>query len=185
MITVKVDTTAFAAMSKRIGKGIDRAVMLALNDTAEDLAKIEAQTAMQTLDRPTPFTLRGFWTKRATLGKLQSAVYIAPIQAAYLRYQVDGGTVSKRKPVPSKGRENQYGNLPRNATKSKRVYHIKSRGNDLTFIRTGKRASKLLATWSNARAYGKRFPFYQRAESRVPAYFPRVFLKHIKTVWTR
>lgn len=91
------------------------ATALALSTTVKDIqdampAKLEAD-----LDKPTPFTKKAFATERATPQALRAAVYIRPLQAAYLRYQVVGGARSPSKValrLPSVVSLNQYGNLP-------------------------------------------------------------------------
>lgn len=82
------------------------------------------------LDRPTPFTKRSGRFIPATKSDPTAAVYLAPLQDRYLRFQVRGGSriqkgmeakyetiaeaIAKRQLVPGKGAKlNQYGNVSR------------------------------------------------------------------------
>lgn len=106
---------------ERENKQARYAAAVALTRTAicarEDIQK----EAKNDLDRPTPFTLRGFRYERANKRTLQSRVYIAPIQAEYLYYSIEGGIRRKRarrgEAVPIEGnlRLNKYGNIPARA----------------------------------------------------------------------
>lgn len=94
------------------------ATALALNDTAADVSDAVGMEMRATLDRPTPFTLRGFYTRRASKGRLTAEVGAKDVQAGYLRFAFGGGV---RRPeraallVPVAARLNSYGNLPRRA----------------------------------------------------------------------
>jgi hypothetical protein len=87
----------------------------ALTMTARDLREALPKAMEADLDKPTPFTLRGFYLKAATSSSLQAEVGIMPKQAAYLKYQVLGGSRSPNKValrLPAVVSVNQYGNLP-------------------------------------------------------------------------
>lgn len=92
------------------------AAAVALTRTARQAAEDQKRQAVKELDRPTPFTLRGFRYKKATKKTLQSSVYIAPIQAEYLRWAVDGGRRPKRaksgEALPVNISINRFGNIP-------------------------------------------------------------------------
>jgi hypothetical protein len=181
---IKVDSTGWKNRSKVVSKQIEWAMVTALTDTAKDLVQIERETAKQTIDRPTPFTLGGFRYTKASRNKMESSVYVAPVQSQYLEYQVFGGSSSKHKPVPSRMMENQYGNLPRGAYQKGRTYNVSANGKHYTFIRTGaKGKSRLMATWRDKRQYKKIFPFHERARTRVPIYFRRVFGQHLRNAF--
>ena len=95
------------------------ATAMALNDTAADVRAEEEKRIATDLDRPKPFTARGFYVKRASKGARPSAaVGIRPIQAGYLIWQVEGGTRGpKRKAVtvPVGIVRDNYGNMRRGA----------------------------------------------------------------------
>jgi hypothetical protein len=89
------------------------AVSLALNDTAADVAKNAEKGLAKRLDRPTPFTRRAFAVLRSSRARLAAAVFAKDAQAAYLRFQEEGG---ERRPkgraivVPVNVRLNKFGN---------------------------------------------------------------------------
>lgn len=201
MMTIQVDASRFKNLAKTLIKQVEWATVTALTDTAEDLAKVEEVLMRQTIDRPTPFTQRGIRHERATRSSMQSAVYVAPQQAKYLRYQIDGGSQSYRKPAPVHGSMDGYGNLPKGYLgKTRGIYRVNSGGKVLYFLRAAKggstplmmasagkggrrkagKSSKLVAVLTNHRSYGRIFPFYERAMSRVPTYFKRVYGRHLR-----
>lgn len=83
------------------------------------LAQVAEQRALPSVfDRPTPFTERGIAVRPATKSVPSAAVYVRPIQAAYLHLEETGGTRQPAKRaivMPAAARTNVYGNLPRNA----------------------------------------------------------------------
>jgi len=104
-------------------------VSKALNATAV-MAKAAVQKHFQdVLDRPTPFTQNAVTIRYATKSNLTAFVLVKDKQAAYLKRQEAGGV---RTPTNTSGSGqksylmplkanidlNQYGNLPRNITKS-------------------------------------------------------------------
>jgi len=185
IINGKVDVSGALKVARTAGKQIRYAAARSLTDAAEDYAKVITTIMPQSLNQPTPFTLRGVRFRRATANTLQSAVYVMPIQAGYLIHQVDGGSVSEQKPAPTPIAENQYGNLPRSATKRAKVFTTRSRRTNklLTYQRMGGKRRKrlrLLAVESTVRRYSKRWPFYDRARTRVPVIINRVFSRHLQ-----
>lgn len=109
------------------------AVARALTRTAAEFSQDELPNVLEAqLDRPTPFTKRAGRFIPARKDNLTAAVYIAPLQSRYLRYQVYGGTriqkgfetkyesiadaIRNRRLVPTRRvRLNQYGNVSRAA----------------------------------------------------------------------
>jgi hypothetical protein len=88
---------------------------LALTRTAKRAAEVEKRMAKNQLDKPTPFTLRGFRFDKATKTTLQARVYIMPIQSQYLAWQVAGGRRKGRsssgEALPVNVAVNKYGNI--------------------------------------------------------------------------
>ena len=184
-------------------KQVRYAAALALSEAAEDYQKVATVLMRQTIDRPIPFTQRGLKYTRASASKLQASVYMLPKQAAYMVYQVEGGSTSGAKPYPIRASEDAYGNLPKGATKKAKAFTITSRdGLKLTFTRTrsGKkpktrrsvayagrpvsdrwRGLKMIAGSTIARHYKPIYPFYERAQTRVPVIVRRVFLRHLQS----
>lgn len=94
------------------------ALSLAINEVLSDVRKNWVKRLRKSLDRPTPFTLRGFAIKRASKRRLTGMVFAKPIQNDYLARLEDGGTRIPRRraiPVPVGQRRNRYGNMPRGA----------------------------------------------------------------------
>jgi len=114
MITIKADFTKTIKRLNNIErKQIPFAASQAINDVSEKATGQLRRGAEQHLDRPTPFTLRGFRVQRSNKHNLRAFVYIAPIQDAYLKYQVKGGTRTSRAiAVPVEIKLNKYGNIP-------------------------------------------------------------------------
>ena len=100
------------------------AMMLSLNDTASEVKQAEERSIDRTFDRPTPFTKRGVYVKRANKSTLTSTVGMKPVQAGYLKLQAKGGVrlPKRRALVIGAGlRRNKYGNLPKDAVKRAEV----------------------------------------------------------------
>jgi hypothetical protein len=129
---------------------------------AARVRKAEQSEMIKSLDRPTPFTVRGVIYTPAKPRTLTATVYIRPLQAKYLIHQVEGRPGLTAKPVPSSTTANKYGNLPRRASKRKGVYSIRGRSGKRYIVqRRSKRKSILIATWSTRRKYIKgKFDFY-------------------------
>jgi len=143
----------------------------ALNDTAFEAREAVIKEVDRTFVSPTPFTRRGVRVRKATKQNPVAHVYIPPIQARYLRKQIEGGARRNvRKPggalpAPADARLNRYGNLTRNQIKT-----LLSKPN--TFRRTingvdgiwqrmkrGRRKLKLLVVFSRQQHYRPRFDF--------------------------
>lgn len=93
------------------------AAALALTKLAQAGRDAVRTESASVLDKPTPFTQRGYIASPARKGDtlLQSAVDVLPAQANYLRYQIEGGSRSPSKVaqrLPSDVQLNDYGNLP-------------------------------------------------------------------------
>ena len=149
-------------------KTADMVTRAAVNVRRAEISAMDRQ-----LDRPTPFTRKGVLFKAATENTLTAVVYIRPVQASYLIYQVKGGTSDKPTPAPSTVSENKYGNLPKGATKRKRTFTIKSKrtGKRHVVRRVSKKKTVLVATWSTRRHYRKgRYNFYGVAAKTAQKY---------------
>ncbi len=207
MIKATIKTASVEKMMRTATKQVRYAAALALSEAAEDYQKVATVLMRQTIDRPIPFTQRGVRSRGANSSNLQAAVYILPIQSRYLRPQIEGGSESGEKPYPFKGAANVYGNLPRGATKRAKAFTVVSRGDGekLTFVRvhSGKRPAKgayrrkgssygyaatdrwrglkLIAGSTTVRHYRAIFPFYERAQTRVPVIVQRTFHKLLRS----
>ena len=209
MIKATIKTASVERMMRTATKQVRYAAALALSEAAEDYQRVATVLMKQTIDRPIPFTQRGLKHTRATASKLQASVYMLPKQAAYMVYQVEGGVDLRDKPLPTKPSEDAYGNLPKGAVKTKnRVFTVYSEkyAHLLTFkrVRSGKKPSrssyrrkamnndgrpaadrwrglKLIAGQILGRRYKPLYPFYERAQTRVPVIVRRVFLRHLQS----
>tara|TARA_R100000479_G_scaffold143671_1_gene79238 strand:+ start:247 stop:846 length:600 start_codon:yes stop_codon:yes gene_type:complete len=97
-------------------KQIPFATAQAINNTLFGLRKEMAKQTVKKLDRPVPFTQRGFLVTKAKKTNLVGVLRIKPEVESYLQYQIDGGVrkpSSKKIPVPitKNKRLNKYGNI--------------------------------------------------------------------------
>ena len=171
-------------------KQLPFATSVALNQVASLGQKAALRSMSRNLDKPTPFTKRGLRITRSTKTRLMSEVYIQEIQAAYLQYQVEGGTrrpKSRALIVPVQQRVNQYGNLPRNKVKQllarNDVFVVHSRNRDgrsrelssgiYQRMKTGR--LKMLVAFETKAKYSKRYPFEASVVDEVNRYLVPVF----------
>ena len=96
-------------------KQIPFATSNAINKTLFQLRKEMMKQTVKKLDRPTPFTQKGFLVKIAKKTNLKGMLYIKDAVEEYLKYQINGGirTTGKQIPVPyiDNARLNKYGNV--------------------------------------------------------------------------
>ena len=97
-------------------KQLPFATAQAINNTLFGLRKEMAKQTVKKLDRPVPFTQRGFLVTKAKKTNLVGVLRIKPEVESYLQYQIDGGVrkpSSKKVPVPitKNKRLNKYGNI--------------------------------------------------------------------------
>lgn len=143
------------------------ATAYALTLTARDLhqsypAKLEAD-----LDKPTPFTKRGFYVKGANTTTLTAEVGMMSKQAEYLQYQIVGGSRSPRKValrLPSVVASNQYGNLPAGVIKQL-----------VARAKAGKRTTKKQAKRSGV-SHGLDLFYGDPKDGRPPGIYKRVVI---------
>lgn len=165
-------------------KQLPYATMLALNDT-KDRIKDELMTQMlRKLDRPTPFTMNAFdnrWNLRATKRKLFTVLQMKPAQNKYLYAQFYGGSETDKHIVPGKeAKLNQYGNLPRRASKVNRTFKI---GNSIWRRKgKGKRSSiSMIGHFPRSRTYRKRIDF----ERTVTTTFDKWWVRSWESAFTK
>lgn len=93
------------------------ATSLAVTQLAREIAAAETTGLAETLDNPTPFTLRAFGVVAARKSNLTAWVYAKDIQATYLAPFAFGGTqvLGKKRAIltPRDLATNAYGNIPR------------------------------------------------------------------------
>lgn len=151
-------------------KQIPFATANAINSTLFDIMKIEKKQMELKLDRPTPFTLKGFRINKATKTKLSGDISIAPDRYKYLQYQIEGGTRNRTNiPVPTRqAKLNKYGNIggqgKNRLIKKKSQYIGNINGTDGVWERTRSGKSKLIVAFRQSVKYKKKFPFYKIAD---------------------
>lgn len=177
-------TTNIKSIQRGLSKTAKRQVPFAIASTLTQLAfqamQEEKQQASKYLDRPTPFTIKGFRYKKANKRNLMSLVYIdsADSKRSYMKYSIEGGVSRPKKSAlvhPAKNSKlNKYGNLPRNYVKKALANKAKffsgvpkgMQGDENSGIwqRYGPRNNqriRMVAQWRKSRGYQAKFPFYE------------------------
>lgn len=107
-----------SALSDAAQRQLPFAIAMAINDTVVDVKHNTEKRMDREMDRPTPFTKRGLFQRRASRFRLEGVVGFKPIQKGYLLKLETGGV---RRPkgrailVPVNQRLNKYGNMTRRA----------------------------------------------------------------------
>ena len=150
-------------------KQIPFATSVAINNTLFQLKAEQAKQMDKKLDRPTPFTKRGFFINKAKKNMLVGVLLMKDIVANYMQFQIEGGTrtTGKQIPVPFKpnARLNKFGNIigKRTGLIKKNTQFIGNvNGTDGVYERT-KDGTKLLIGFERSVTYRPRFPFYNIA----------------------
>ena len=165
---------------QKIEKQIEFAALLTANAITEDVKTGVERQLKSNIDRPTPFTKKAFRVKRANKKTLAATVEIKPVQAKYLKYQIEGGT-RRNEPVviPRKRAANRYGNLPRG-----KLNRLRQQGK--SFIADGlvlqkmKRKNRPLAFLADEAKYKKRFKFFERARGTANKVAQKRYSESIK-----
>ena len=182
-ISITVDYKEALKSVKRIQKNqIPFAASQALNDVVFEASKALKSKAPLYLDRPTPFTIRGFRFKKSTKRNLTALVYIAPTQAAYLHYQVEGGIKRKETAVPVNVKLNKYGNIPgkkRGLKRNTRQYFAIVNGIYGLWERSrrGNKIKLIVRIHKVVKYDKKRLPFYSIVRRSVAKQWQRAFLR--------
>jgi len=119
MFDITSNEAAFrSALSDAAQRQLPFAIAMAINDTVADVERNTIKRMDREMDRPTPFTKRGLYKRRASKNRLVGVVGYKPIQKGYLMKLETGGV---RRPkgrailVPVNQRLNKYGNMTRGA----------------------------------------------------------------------
>lgn len=163
---------------KKIEKQVAYASVLAANSIAADVKTGVERQLKTDIDRPTPFTQKAFKVTRANKTTLAATVSIKPLQANYLKYQIEGGTRrAKSLVIPRKKAKNKYGNLPKGKL-SKLSSQGKTYVADGLVIQQMKTKTKPLAYLTKKSAtYKQRFKFFERGHSTAK----KVAKLHVKS----
>ena len=172
---------------------VDDAMPSTLSSLAYLASQAETKNMDRQLDRPTTFTKRGIAYTKATARKLYSEVFIKPIQAKYLRWQIFGGTRTSSDGgpaivAPAKQRLNKFGNITRGNWKNLftggpkgNLVKIKRGGHTGVYRRAGKRLVLLVSLLSSAK-YDKRYTFHRNIEKTVRREFEPTLRKQIARI---
>lgn len=164
-------------------KQIPFATAGAINKTLFQLRKEMGKQTLKKLDRPTPFTQRGFLVATAKKTKLKGMLFLRDAVEEYLQYQIDGGirSTGKNIPIPYKpnARLNKYGNIIGKRTgliKKNTQFFGTVKGIDGVWERQKKdNRLKLIIGFTKTAAYEPKFPFYVIADRFVAANFDKNF----------
>ena len=195
MIRVTADFSDVVKTMDRIQrKQIPFSISRAINDVAFQATKVLKTDAPSYLDRPTPFTLRGFKVLKSTKKNLVGFVYIDTIQSRYLKFQIEGGVRKDTKSKNSTGRVivpvniklNAFGNIPGKATgvaKGKKKFIATRKGITGVWVRTGGKRNPrvhLAAYYNKTAVYKKIFPFHKIVQVHVQHHIGKLFQKHLE-----
>ena len=191
MLDLEADfSKTIATLDKLSKKQIPFAASQAINDVATSATVALRAQAQTKLDRPTPFTLRGFKVQRSHKRNLVAYVYVDRIQERYMKYQIEGGTRKAGEvggiAVPVNIKTNKYGNIPgkRRGLANRKNRFIAER-NGTRGVWIGKRTKKagstiqLGAYFAKSATYKKIFPFYKIVRGVVESKMTSAFHKRL------
>ena len=191
-------------LSKIEKKQVPFAIASTLTSLAFQAMEEEKKQARRKLDRPTPFTIKGFRYKKATKKTLTALVYIDKGATArkYMQFAINGG-VSKASSgalihPASSTKLNKYGNMPRNYAKKVLAKKDKffsgvpkgmeGQENAGIWQRYGGKKHpriRMVAQWRKSRTYQAKFPFYEIAgkivAGRANDTFNKAFARAMRT----
>ena len=179
MLKIEIDKEAERKILRNIERfqrdQIPYAVSVAINDLGDKAAQSIGQTASVYLDRPTPFTRLAyvypsgrFRGKRSTKRNLVATLTPADRQAQYLYYQIKGGTDTRNKAIPAASYPlDQYGNLPRRATRARGVFLFRKKRIAMAAKEEKNRHLIPVAFFNRRRNYRARYPVWTIAELSV------------------
>ena len=191
MYTVEAN---FSRMFKHLTDVERKQIPFAASQAINDVA-FQSRTALQTnakkqLDRPTPFTLRGFMVRTANKRNLEGYVYVNKIQEKYLQFHIEGGDRKDKQVgrvlVPVNARLNKYGNMPGKKTgvtkQAKRFTGVRKGVKGVWERRGGKKNPRvvLVAAYHNKATYQKRFAFYETVHGVVNNNITKHFHKRLR-----
>jgi hypothetical protein len=117
MIRVEIKgLDATVAMLSGMKRQVRYAAAVALTRTAGAVKEAMPAALERDLERPTPFTKRGLFVRRATPATLEATVGFMDRQASYLKYQIAGGTRTagaRGIKLPGNIELNAFGNIPK------------------------------------------------------------------------
>jgi len=170
-------------LKRKEKKQIPFATMIAINDTLFQLRKEMGKQTVKKLDRPTPFTQKGFMVRKANKKNLLGMLFIKKDVAKYLKFQIEGGVRSSDKKIgvpTGKSKLNKYGNIPGRKkglirNKKQKIMTIK----DMTgvFEEHKDRTLSLMVAFKDRVVYPAIFPFYKIGQKFISSVFDKNFRK--------
>ena len=157
----------------------------AINTTLFQLRKEMGKQLDKKLDRPTPFTKRGFFVNKAKKSLLVGILIMKDVVANYMQFQVDGGIRADSKfiPIPfvPNARLNKFGNIIGKRTgliKKQTQFMGTVKGTTGVWERTNRNQKvKLIIGFEKSATYKPRFPFYIIAQKFSANVFDKNFTK--------
>tara|TARA_A100000171_G_C2066024_1_gene112371 strand:- start:46 stop:636 length:591 start_codon:yes stop_codon:yes gene_type:complete len=179
---------------KQVTKGITKtqkkqipfATANAINKTLFQLRKEMAKQTEKKLDRPTPFTQKGFLVDKAKKNKLIGVLFVKEKVEKYLKFQIDGGVRSGNPyiPVPYTVNKklNKYGNIVGKRSgliKKSNQFIGEINGVNGVWERRADNKLKLLIGFSRSVSYESKFPFYKIATNFAASKFNRNLIEKL------
>mgnify|MGYP003628244506 FL=1 len=172
-------------LTKTQKKQIPFATANAINKTLFQLRKEMAKQTEKKLDRPTPFTQKGFLVDKAKKNKLTGVLFIKEAVEKYLKFQIDGGVRSGNPfvSIPTRNKKlNKYGNIS-----GKRSGIVKGRNQFIGEIkgirgvwqRQADNQVKLMIAFDNSVSYEPKFPFYKIASKFADSKFNKNLIEKL------
>ena len=171
-------------LSKTHREQVPFATASAINKTLFDLRKEMGKQTTKHLDRPTPFTQRGFVVATAKKTTLKGMLFLKDVVENYLKFQIEGGTRSTGKNIPipytPNARLNKFGNIVGKRSglvKKSNQYIGEVNGINGVWEKQKNGKNKLIIAFERSVNYRKRFPFYTIAEMFSKNVFDKNFTK--------
>ena len=166
-------------------KQIPYATSRAINSTLKDVQRAEQKQMQTKLDRPTPQTVKAVRVKYSNKRHLEGEVFLLDWAAAYLKYQIRGGTRQTTTAVPtSNAKLNKYGNITarrKGLVKRKTEFIATIKGTAGVWRKVGRgkhsRVKLIHAFIKHPKYEAGRWPFYKIAQGVVDHQFKKNFNK--------
>ena len=197
-IKIKTETKRVKRYLRKVEKKqIPFATARAITQTLQVAKKDVIRQLDKDIDRPTPFTRRGFRVDGAKKDTLTGRLFILPKQNQYLQWQIFGGVRTPQgvafalrpvKPGPGRIRLNRFGNIPpgqrAKAQLAKGAFSATIGGvagiwkaptkTKSGKLRKGSRFQLLLA-YERQAVYRPRYRFFERGQNSIRVNWPRIF----------
>ena len=168
---------------KHLGKATEDAI----NKTLFGLRKEMMKQIVKKLDRPTPFTQKGFIIDKSKNLKLLGILKIQEIRAAYLGFQIDGGvrqgTPNVAVPFTKNIRLNKFGNVAGKRSgliKKNTQFQGTINGVEGIYQRMKNNKVKLLHGLETHVTYQPKFPFFKIGKGYIKSKFDKNLDEKIK-----